>query len=57
VQLQRGDGGAWATVSSTTADASGAFSFGGPLAPGSYRARCAPGNGIGPGLSAEAAVS
>ena len=55
VQLQRG-GGAWATVSSTVADAAGAFSFGGPLAPGSYRARCAPGAGIAPGLSAEVTV-
>ncbi|HST18342.1 MAG TPA: SpoIID/LytB domain-containing protein, partial [Gaiellaceae bacterium] len=54
VQLQRGGSGAWTTVSSTLADAAGAFSFGGPLAPGDYRARCAPGAGIAPGLSAEA---
>jgi len=55
VQLQRG-GGTWTTVSSTVADAAGAFSFGGPLAPGSYRSRCAPGGGIAPGLSAEVTV-
>ena len=55
VQLQRG-GGSWTTVSSTLADAGGSFSFGGPLAPGSYRARCTSGNGVGPGLSAEATI-
>jgi len=54
VQLQRGGAGAWTTVSSTAADSAGSFSFGGPLAPGDYRARCAPGAGIAPGLSAEA---
>jgi hypothetical protein len=54
VQLQRGGSGAWTTVSSTVANAGGSFTFGGPLAPGDYRARCAPGAGIAPGVSAEA---
>jgi stage II sporulation protein D len=54
VQLQRGGSGAWTTVSSTVADTAGSFSFGGPLAPGDYRARCAPGAGLAPGVSAEA---
>ena len=53
VQLQRGGSGVWTTVSSAVADAAGSFSFGGPLAPGDYRARCAPGAGIAPGVSAE----
>jgi stage II sporulation protein D len=52
VQLQRGGGGAWTTVSSTVA-VGGSFAFGGPLAPGDYRVRCAPGAGISPGVSAE----
>ena len=51
VQLQRSDGTAWTTVSSTITDAAGAFSFGGPLAPGDYRIRCAPGGGLQPGFS------
>jgi len=56
VQLQRSSGGAWTTVSSTATDATGAFSFGGPLAPGEYRVRCAPGGGLQPGLSATGSV-
>jgi len=51
VQLQRSDGTAWTTVSSTVTDAVGSFSFGGPLARGDYRIRCAPGGGLQPGLS------
>ena len=51
VQLQRSDRTAWTTVSSTITDAAGAFSFGGPLAPGDYRIRCAPGGGLQPGFS------
>jgi stage II sporulation protein D len=57
VQLQRSDGTGWTTVSSTLTDASGAFSFGGPLAPGDYRIRCAPGGGLQPGLSTVVTVS
>ena len=51
VQLQRSDGTVWTTVSSTVTDSTGAFSFGGPLAPGDYRVRCAPGGGLQPGVS------
>ena len=51
VQLQRGDGTAWPTVSSTVTGAGGRFTFGGPLAPGDYRVRVAPGGGLQPGLS------
>jgi stage II sporulation protein D len=56
VQLQRSDGTAWTTVSSTVTDAAGAFSFGGPLTPGDYRVRCAPGGGLQPGLSTTVTV-
>ena len=56
VQLQRSDGTGWTTVSSTVTDAAGAFSFGGPLAPGDYRVRCAPGGGLQPGLSTAVTV-
>jgi stage II sporulation protein D len=56
IQLQRSDGTTWTTVSSTVTDAVGAFSFGGPLAPGDYRIRCAPGGGLQPGLSAVVTV-
>ena len=51
VELQRSDGAAWTTVSATTTDAAGAWSFAGTPAPGTYRVRCAPGHGLAPGLS------
>ena len=51
VELQLQDGAAWTTVSTTTTDAAGAWSFAGTLAPGTYRVRCAPGHGLAPGLS------
>jgi stage II sporulation protein D len=51
VQLQLQDGAAWTTISSTTADVTGAFTLTGPLQPGTYRVRCAPGHGLAPGLS------
>jgi stage II sporulation protein D len=51
VQLQRSDGAAWTTVSSTVTDTAGAWRFTGTLAPGTYRARAAPGHGLVPGLS------
>jgi stage II sporulation protein D len=51
VLLQQQDGTAWATLSSTTADATGAFTLTGPLQPGTYRVRCAPGHGLVPGVS------
>jgi stage II sporulation protein D len=52
VQLQRQDGAAWTTVSSTLTDATGSWSFNGSLASATYRVRCAPGQGLAPGLSA-----
>lgn len=52
VQLQRQAGTAWTTVSSTTADAAGAWAFNGALPAGSYRVRCAPGRGFAAGVSA-----
>jgi stage II sporulation protein D len=45
VELQQQTGTTWATVSSTATDAGGAWSFGGQLAPGTYRIRCTPGHG------------
>ena len=51
VQLQQQSGTAWTTLSSTTADATGAFTLTGPLQPGTYRVRCAPAHGLVPGLS------
>jgi stage II sporulation protein D len=52
VQLQRQDGAAWTTVSSTVTDATGSWSFNGSLASATYRVRCTPGQGLAPGLSA-----
>jgi SpoIID/LytB domain protein len=57
VQLQRAAGTGWTTVSSTVTDGNGAFTFGGPLAAGDYRVRCAPGGGLQPGLSTAVTVS
>jgi len=51
VQLQRQDGAVWSTISSTVTDATGAWSFHGTLQPGTYRVRCAPGQGLAPGFS------
>jgi stage II sporulation protein D len=51
VQLQQQNGTVWTTISSTTADATGAFTLTGPLQPGAYRVRCAPGHGLVPGVS------
>ena len=45
VLLQLQSGTAWSTVSSTVTDTSGAWTFGGTLAPGTYRIRCTPGHG------------
>ncbi|HEV2593133.1 MAG TPA: SpoIID/LytB domain-containing protein [Gaiellaceae bacterium] len=45
VALQQQSGTTWATVSSTVTDTSGAWSFGGQLAPGTYRVRSTPGHG------------
>ena len=56
VQLQQqAADGTWSTVSSTTADATAAWSFTG-VAPGAYRVRVAPGHGVVAGLSAAITV-
>src|SRR4051812_12461368 len=53
VELQQQQADAtWTTVSSATADASGAFAFAGQPAAGTYRVRVTPGNGLVAGLSA-----
>jgi SpoIID/LytB domain protein len=53
VQLQQQqDDGTWATLVSTTADSSAAWSFTTQLAAGTYRVRSAPGHGVAVGLSA-----
>jgi stage II sporulation protein D len=52
VQLQQQAGTTWTTVSSTLTDAAGAWSFSGTLPTGTYRVRCAPGQGLAPGVSA-----
>ncbi|HEY2327914.1 MAG TPA: SpoIID/LytB domain-containing protein [Gaiellaceae bacterium] len=51
VDLQVESGTFWATVASTVTDSTGAWSFTGTLAPGAYRVRCAPGNGLVAGVS------
>jgi hypothetical protein len=51
VELQQQDGSAWTTVSTTTTDSAGGWSFRVTFAPGTYRVRCAPGHGLAPGLS------
>jgi len=52
VELQQQAGPSWTTVASTVTDLAGAWSFAGPLQPGTYRVRCAPGHGLTPGVSA-----
>ena len=52
VELQQQSGTAWTTVASTVTDASGAWSFAGTEPAGSYRVRCAPGQGLAAGVSA-----
>ena len=52
VQLQQQSGTVWTTVSSTVTDTAGAWSFSGALSAGTYRIRCAPGQGLAPGVSA-----
>ncbi len=56
VQLQRQSGPAWTTVSSTVTDAAGAWSFAGVESAGTYRVRCAPGQGLAAGVSASLLV-
>jgi SpoIID/LytB domain protein len=52
VELQQQAGAGWTTVTSTVTNSAGAWSFTGPLAPATYRVRCAPGHGLAPGVSA-----
>jgi stage II sporulation protein D len=52
VQLQQQAGTGWVPFATTVTDATGAWTFTGPLQPGSYRIRCAPGHGLVPGVSA-----
>jgi len=51
VEIQRQDGIVWTTAATAAADASGSFSVALPLAPGTYRARFAPGHGLVAGTS------
>jgi stage II sporulation protein D len=51
VQLQKQSGSIWTTISSTVTDATGGWAFDGTIASGTYRVRCAPGQGLAPGLS------
>ena len=57
VQVQRQEGAVWTTVAAGTTDISGAFLIQAQLAPGAYRVRCAPGQGLSPGLSPHLLVS
>jgi stage II sporulation protein D len=56
VQLQQQAGAGWTTLAAGVTDAAGAWSFPQQLRPGTYRVRCAPGNGLAPGLSAPVVV-
>ena len=57
VALQRLDGTVWRRVASATVDSAGAFTAALELAPGTYRARIAPGRGLTEGLSPELDVA
>jgi SpoIID/LytB domain protein len=56
VSLQQRSGSAWTTASTATIDLAGGFSFV-SVAPGTYRIRCAPGQGLAAGVSAPLVVS
>jgi stage II sporulation protein D len=56
VLLQRQSGSTWTTVSTASLDLAGGYSFVG-VAAGTYRIRCAPGQGLAPGVSAQLVVS
>ncbi|MBA3844196.1 MAG: hypothetical protein H0X39_16535 [Actinobacteria bacterium] len=51
VQLQQQSGPTWATVATTTTDASGTWAFAQSLPSGTYRVRSSPGRGLAPGFS------
>jgi SpoIID/LytB domain protein len=56
VQLQQRAGTAWTTVATTVTDPSGAWSFAWAAAPGTYRVRCVPGQGLAAGVSSTLVV-
>jgi stage II sporulation protein D len=56
VSLQQQSGSAWTTVATAPVDLAGGFSFV-SVAPGTYRIRCAPGQGLAAGVSAPLVVS
>jgi SpoIID/LytB domain protein len=57
VALQQQTGPTWTTVSTATLDLAGGYSFVGSIAAGTYRIRCAPGQGLAAGVSAPLVVS
>jgi SpoIID/LytB domain protein len=57
VSLQQETGSTWTTVSTATLDLAGGYSFVGSIAAGTYRIRCAPGQGLAAGVSAPLVVS
>jgi stage II sporulation protein D len=57
VALQQQSGSTWTTVSTATLDLAGGYSFVGSIAAGTYRIRCAPGQGLAAGVSAPLVVS
>jgi hypothetical protein len=57
VEVQREDGVVWTTVTTATIDFTGGFRIALPLAPGTYRARFAPGSGLVAGTSPPLVVS
>jgi len=57
VALQQQSGSTWTTVSTATLDLAGGYSFVGALAAGTYRIRCAPGQGLAAGVSTALVVS
>jgi SpoIID/LytB domain protein len=57
VDLQVQSGSVWTTVGSTVIDSGGAWTFGGQLAPGTYRVRCTPGHGFVAAVSPALQVS
>jgi hypothetical protein len=56
VALQSHSGSTWTTVSTATLDLAGGYSFV-AVTPGTYRIRCAPGQGLATGVSAPLVVS
>jgi stage II sporulation protein D len=57
VQIQQLDGTTWTTLATTALDASGNFDAALDVAPGTYRARLAPGHGLAVGFSQPLQIS